>query len=61
MTDYMPRKCLSAPPRMPEAERIAALEAEIARLQEIVAHYMRMFPTGEAALDAIAELEEATE
>ena len=38
--------------------RIAALEAEIARLQETVARYKQLLPTGEAALEAIAEIEE---
>jgi predicted RNase H-like nuclease (RuvC/YqgF family) len=45
-----------------EAERrIVNQREEIKRLQEIVAHYMRMFPTGEAALDAIAVIEEQPE
>jgi predicted RNase H-like nuclease (RuvC/YqgF family) len=41
-----------------EAERrIVNQREEIKRLQEIVSHYMRMLPTGEAALDAIAVIE----
>ena len=36
-------------------QRTADLEAECVMLQEIVADYMRMFPTGEAALEALID------
>lgn len=57
MSDYMPRKCLSAPPRMPEAERIAALEAQLLAVCQREAEMITRYDAQVAALEAeIADL-----